>query len=331
MLGNSRPGKGISTTAGLALAAMILGAPGVFAQTSAPAASAPAASAPAAAATAPTTAAGQASTAAAQGTAPAANAGTLPPVRVTAIDATVRPGLPKPGQDKIKKPVSAIGCRPAMAPNRPYFVEFRSRTAASYGHTFVFHGRLGGGNSFASLKVAGLHPKGDDPSTYMQGHWMPVEAETGASYGDLDEQYLTARFCVTLTEAEYRKALAYIQNLQATKKTWHAGTYNCNAFAADIARYIGLDSPNPNMYLPERFIERMADLNRSRQRSTVGNTGLDGLVTSTPAPVTAAAPASTPARAAAAAPASTASTSTWSNNFGTNYFVEQAKRQQMRQ
>ncbi|NWG26852.1 MAG: hypothetical protein HXY30_20945, partial [Pseudorhodoplanes sp.] len=241
----------------------------------------------------------------------AAPSATLPPVRITAIDATVRPGLPKPGQDKIKKPVTAIGCRPAMQPGKPYFVEFRSRTAASYGHTFVFHGRLGGGNSFASLKVAGLHPKGDDPSTYMQGHWMPVEAETGASYGDLDEQYLTARFCVTLTEAEYKRALAYIQNLQATKKTWHAGTYNCNAFAADIARYIGLDSPNPNMYLPERFIERMADLNASRRL----------------------APAASAASAAPAASSSAPSFSapSFSSNFGTSFFTEQAKKQTMRQ
>jgi hypothetical protein len=72
---------------------------------------------------------------------------------------------------------------------------------------------------------------------------------------------MTARFCVTLNEAEYRKTLAYIKHLQGTKKTWHATTYNCNAFAADIARHMGLDSPNPNMYLPESFIKRMADLN----------------------------------------------------------------------
>jgi hypothetical protein len=255
---------------------------------------------PAATATAPVT------TATSGSTAPAATT-TLPPVRVTAIDATVRPGLPKAGQDKIKTPVSAIGCRPAMQPGKPYYVEFRSRTAASYGHTFVFHGRLGGGNSFASLKVAGLHPKGDDPSTYMQGHWMPVAAETGASYGDLDEQYLTARFCVTLTEAEYKRALAYIQQLQATKKTWHAGTYNCNAFAADIARYIGLDSPNPNMYLPERFIERMADLNASRRLAP-----------------------SASGSSAASSPAPSFSTPSFSNNFGTSFFTDQAKKQTMR-
>ena len=141
-----------------------------------------------------------------------------------------------PKREPIKIPVNASGCKAARSPGKPYFVEFRSRTAVSYGHTFVFHGRLGDGNRFASYQVAGLHPKGDDPNIYMQGMMVPVESETGASWGDLDEQYLTGRFCVTLTEAEYRKALAYIKHLQATKKTWHATTYNCNAFAADIAR-----------------------------------------------------------------------------------------------
>jgi hypothetical protein len=167
-----------------------------------------------------------------------------------------------PKREPIKIPVNSSGCKSVRAAGKPYFIEFRSRTAVSYGHTFVLHGRLGDGNRFASYQIAGLHPKGDDPNVYMQGMMVPVESETGPSWGDQDEQYLTARFCVTLTEAEYRKALAYIKHLQATKKTWHATTYNCNAFAADIARHIGLDSPNPNMYLPQSFINRMADLNR---------------------------------------------------------------------
>ena len=169
---------------------------------------------------------------------------------------------------KIKEPVTSAGCRAAAQPGKPYFVEFRSRTAASYGHTFVFHGRIGSGKGFASFKVAGLHPKGDDPAVYIQGHWIPVPAETGVSYGDLDEQYLTARFCVPLTEAEYRRVEAYIKNLQATKKTWHATTYNCNSFGADIARYIGLDTPNPNMYLPEAFIKRIEELNKASVRTS---------------------------------------------------------------
>jgi len=190
------------------------------------------------------------------GNPPQPSGGSAMPIRDAVVNAYL-----KVHREPIKQPVTQTGCKPAMAPGKPYFVEFRSRGAQSYGHTFVFFGRLGPGNKFASFSVAGLHPAGEEASTYIQGHWAPVPAETGVSWGDLDEQYLTARFCVTLTEAEYKKAVAVIKNLQATKKTWHAGTYNCNSFGADIAKAIGLDTPNPNMYLPERFINRLAEDN----------------------------------------------------------------------
>ncbi len=166
-----------------------------------------------------------------------------------------------PNREPIRIPVTASACRAARAPGKPYFVEFRSRTAVSYGHTFVFYGRIGEGPRFASFKVAGLHPKGDDPNVYLQGMMVPVPSETGVSWGDLDEQYLTARFCVPLTETEFRKVEAAIRDLQRTKTTWHATTYNCNSFAADVAKAANLDAPNPNMYLPAQFIKRMADLN----------------------------------------------------------------------
>jgi hypothetical protein len=230
----------------------------------------PAPPAPVAAAPAPVVPAPVATPAPVAQAAPAAAApapaATLPAVNVSGEKPKQKPVQPQrqvqgPRKEPIKIPVSSVGCKAARTAGKPYFVEFRSRTAVSYGHTFVFHGRLGEGNRFASFQIAGLHPKGDDPNVYLQGMMVPVESETGPSWGDQDEQYLTARFCVTLSEAEYRKALAYIKHLQATKKTWHATTYNCNAFAADIARHIGLDSPNPNMYLPESFIKRMADLN----------------------------------------------------------------------
>jgi hypothetical protein len=204
--------------------------------------------------------------------APSTTGSTLPAVNVSGEKPKEKPVQRQvmtqgPKREPIKQPVTSVGCKSVRAPGKPYFVEFRSRTAVSYGHTFVLHGRLGDGNRYASYQIAGLHPKGDDPGVYMQGMMVPVASETGPSWGDQDEQYLTARFCVTLTEAEYRKALAYIKHLQATKKTWHATTYNCNAFAADIARHIGLDSPNPNMYLPPTFINRMAELNRGGKPS----------------------------------------------------------------
>jgi hypothetical protein len=189
--------------------------------------------------------------ASAQGTSAAAAAGAKPE----------KPATPA----KIKEPVTAAACSGAIKPGKPYFVEFRSRTAASFGHTFVFYGRLGGGKKFANFKVAGLHPAGDSAATYVTGLMVPVPAETGVSDGDLDEQYLTARYCVTLTEAEFNKVTAYIKKLQGEKKTWHGGSYNCNSFAGDIANFIGLKTPNSSLIYPEVYINSLRAVNNGKQ------------------------------------------------------------------
>jgi hypothetical protein len=70
-------------------------------------------------------------------------------------------------------------------------VDFRARTAATYGHAFVWYGKTGE----QLVDLAGLHPAGD-ALPYILGHLMWVPSETGASYGDLDEQYLTASYRV---------------------------------------------------------------------------------------------------------------------------------------
>jgi hypothetical protein len=165
------------------------------------------------------------------------------------------------GAKMIKEPVTAVACRPEAG--KQYFVEFRSRTAASYGHSFLFHGKLAGGNKFAKFEVAGLHPRGDDPAVYMQGHVMPVPAETGASDGDLDEQYLTARYCVVLGEAEYNRVAAHIRRLQATTKEWHAPTKNCNFFLGEIAEYMRLKAPPSPLLYPESYVNMLRDMNES--------------------------------------------------------------------
>lgn len=182
----------------------------------------------------------------------------------------INPYSEMPETKYIKIPVSSKGCAHARAPGKPYFVEFRARNAASFGHTFVLYGKLGSGNRFASYKVAGLHPKGG-PTQYTIGMWIPVPAETGPSDGDIDEQFLEARYCVTLTEAEYKKTAAYIRHLQATHSTWHGTTYNCNSFGMDIAKFIGLDAPNPNMHLPKDLIELLAKDNKNRPRGAMAS------------------------------------------------------------
>src|SRR5919112_5680630 len=105
------------------------------------------------------------------------------------------------------KPVQATGKRKsADRQGGQYFVEFRSRYALSYGHTFLVHGRLGpkGEVKLTPEFVAGLHPRGEGPQLWTVGHVMPVPSETGPSDGDLEEQYVSARFRILLTEEQYR-------------------------------------------------------------------------------------------------------------------------------
>lgn len=141
----------------------------------------------------------------------------------------------------------------------PYYVDFRSRTAASYGHAFVWYGKT----SEKQVEVAGLHPAGDT-LPYVLGHLMWVPAETGASYGDLDVQYLTASYRVYLSEADARKVFAYIKHLQATSPLWNAETTNCTAFIGRIASFMGLKTPF-HLLKPEEYVSQLKELNGGRQ------------------------------------------------------------------
>jgi hypothetical protein len=140
----------------------------------------------------------------------------------------------------------------------PYYVDFRARTAASYGHAFVWYGKT----SERQVEVAGLHPKGD-VLPYVLGHLMWVPAETGASYGDLDEQYLTASYRVYLSEADAKKVFAHIKHLQATSPVWNAETTNCTSFIGRIASFMGLETPF-HIQRPEEYVNQLKALNGGR-------------------------------------------------------------------
>ena len=141
----------------------------------------------------------------------------------------------------------------------PYYVDFRARTAASYGHAFIWYGKT----SEKAVEVAGLHPAGDTVP-YVLGHVMFVPSETGASYGDLDEQYLTASYRVYLNEEDAKKVFAYIKHLQATSPVWNAATLNCTAFIGRVATFMGLKAPF-HLLKPEEYVNQLRDLNGGRK------------------------------------------------------------------
>lgn len=154
-----------------------------------------------------------------------------------------------------------------------YFIDFRSRFALSYGHTFVVYGKLGPNGRIASSKVAGLHPAGDDPTPWTLGHFFPVPSETGASDGDTEDQYVTASYRIYLTPEQFESVSGFIQKLQASSPVWHAVFYNCNAFVADIARHMGLKSPG-TLSLPADFINGIRTMNGGVSRITLPQAGM---------------------------------------------------------
>ncbi len=147
----------------------------------------------------------------------------------------------------------------ARAEKGPYYVDFRARTAASWGHAFVWYGKT----SDRAVEVAGLTPAGDTWS-YVLGYLTWVPSETGASYGDLDPDYLTANYRVYLNEADAKRVFAYIKKLQASSPVWNAETTNCTGFIGDIAEYMGLKVPN-RWQRPENFVNSLKEMNRGRQ------------------------------------------------------------------
>jgi hypothetical protein len=149
--------------------------------------------------------------------------------------------------------------RSDAAAKGPYYVDFRARTAASYGHAFIWFGK----SSEKAVEVAGLHPAGDEVP-YMLGHLIWVPSETGASYGDLDVDYLTASYRVYLSAADAEKVFAFIKHLQATSPLWNAETTNCTAFIGRIATFMGMKVPF-HLKKPEEYVNELRELNGGRQ------------------------------------------------------------------
>jgi hypothetical protein len=140
----------------------------------------------------------------------------------------------------------------------PYYVDFRARTAASWGHAFVWYGKT----NQREVEVAGLTPAGDT-WTYVLGYVTWVPSDTGASYGDLDPQYLTANYRVYMNEPDAKRVFAYIKKLQARSPVWNAETANCTSFIGSIAEFMGLKTPH-RWQRPEEYVTNLKTMNGGR-------------------------------------------------------------------
>ena len=141
----------------------------------------------------------------------------------------------------------------------PYYVDFRARTASTYGHAFIWYGKT----SEKEVEVAGLLRRATE-LPYILGHIIFVPSETGASYGDLDEQYLTASYRVYLNEADAKKVFRLYQTSPGDLAVWNAATTNCTAFLGRIATFMGLNAPF-HLLKPEEYVNQLRELNGGRK------------------------------------------------------------------
>lgn len=173
---------------------------------------------------------------------------------------TIRPGAAMATASlSTTPPTSDVKPARRFASKGQYYVDFRARTAASYGHAFIWYGKT----NEKKVEVAGLHPRGDT-LPYILGHVTFVPADTGASYGDLDEQYLTASYRVYLNEADAKKVFGYIKHLQANSPVWNVETTNCTSFIGRVASFMGLKTPF-HLIRPEEYVNQIKALNGGRQ------------------------------------------------------------------
>jgi hypothetical protein len=173
---------------------------------------------------------------------------------------TIRPGAAMATASlSTTPPTSDVKPARRFASKGQYYVDFRARTAASYGHAFIWYGKT----TEKKVEVAGLHPRGDT-LPYILGHVTFVPADTGASYGDLDEQYLTASYRVYLNEADAKKVFGYIKHLQANSPVWNVETTNCTSFIGRVASFMGLKTPF-HLIRPEEYVNQIKALNGGRQ------------------------------------------------------------------
>ena len=99
-----------------------------------------------------------------------------------AVSSSVREAVRNKAWSTAEEPYIGRG-----APHWRYFVEFRARNAASYGHMYVMFGEVNARHEIIKSEVAGIFPAGDargceNCSIYYWtiGHVLPVPSEIGA-------------------------------------------------------------------------------------------------------------------------------------------------------
>jgi hypothetical protein len=156
--------------------------------------------------------------------------------------------------------VAALGSFAAAQPaaREGYYVDFRARGGGVLGHTFVVYGRMDANGNLLQENYASLYPD----EAYDESPALSVMLVRGYVTAKREDPSKPVRaiFRRKLNAAEYAHLRLTIARLKASQHQWHMWFYNCNDFAAQVAREMGLAVPSPWTF-PNTFVHSLWALN----------------------------------------------------------------------
>jgi len=139
------------------------------------------------------------------------------------------------------------------------FIEFRARGGGALGHTLIAYGEVAKtGKRLRYRASLGLYPGTALVATPLSAVlFLPGYVGT-----ETEDEKSPVRFVYRrqLTRRSYTELLATVRQLRGAVQGWHFLFFNCNEFAAIVARSVGLRTP-PTFELPEHFVRDLAILN----------------------------------------------------------------------
>ncbi len=139
-----------------------------------------------------------------------------------------------------------------------YFIDFRSRPGYLFGHTFIVYGRLDERGRPAETRYAGSYPV-DGQRGLIIGSFVPVPSSVRGVRGDYKER-ATNIYRKRLSPAQFERLKRVVYRLRRNSRTWNLLFANCNDFAIEVARGLGMATP-PSWLMPALFIDELRAMN----------------------------------------------------------------------
>jgi len=140
-----------------------------------------------------------------------------------------------------------------------YVVEFRARDGGVFGHTYVAYGPTDRDGVLRRPHYAGFYPSGALSRTALLAVLI-TPAKVGSEPWDKTKRTEMV-YRRELTPRAYARLVHEVGELSRMRPFWHLVLYNCNSFAADVARYMGLQVPW-TLQVPKDFVQQLYVLNR---------------------------------------------------------------------